>query len=98
MGYMTISREHVLSTCLENKDRKIIINKEADAYMVKLRNESLKIKNDTSIWRHVIDAGVVKMIEGMFEVGGKIAGLSTDCIVVSECKITKIKKGRYKTG
>ena len=97
-GYMTASREDVLSTWLENKDSKMIINKEADTYLVKLRNESLKIKNDTSIWRHVIDAGVVKMIEGMFEVGSKIAGLSTDCIMVSECEITKIKKRRHKKG
>ena len=91
-GYMTTSIDDVIATWVENKDSKMIINREGDAYMIKLRNESLKIKNDTSIWRHVIDAGVVKMIEGMFELGGKIAGLSTDCITVSECGTTKKKK------
>ena len=80
-GFMTTSLEDVIATWYEETERQVRINERHGLFLVKSYLQSLKLGNNTSLLRFVVDGGVRAVVNAMFEIGGKIVAVSTDCVM-----------------
>ena len=86
-GFMSTDFDSVVAAWLQNEKHKCSVEEleikcNEKIYIFKKHIEEPKLENMTSIWRHVISLGILKLINVIYGVNGTLVAVSTDCVIV----------------
>ena len=85
-GFLTSSFDSVVAAWMDDFETHCTVNQirqgDDELYIFKRHKETTKLENHTSIWRHVISIGVLKLIEACRSLKGLVVALSTDSVTI----------------
>ena len=80
-GFMTVSLDDVFVARYKERDKKSQVNEKDGFFLVNSYLQYLKLSNNTSFLRFVVDGGARKTVYAPFKVVGEAVAVITGCVM-----------------